>query len=305
MLPALAAMFLLGTCMAQIPIVGRSKDHGQYGMGLIANVPLPEAELSQVVADVTQNGIIRGSKEYNKDEYITGAQAAPSSPLFPAWTEGGKVLYKVKKQTLDPRNFKDSGDVGTLAVRYIVQPQGEKNSILHIDAVYVEDFRKTVHLSNGSVESSEYKDIQDRVAAIELMRKETIEAEREKQNAHEKRSVTPDTELFQSERPAGGEPVAQRGAVAVDQADSLPAAAVEPGQSLEEHVRQLRGQVERAVKSPGAPLKAAPFQMAATLKSLPSGTEVLLVVLTSYWCGVETREGEHGWIARDQLEPLK
>lgn len=285
-------VLLLGTCLAQIPIIGRSKDHGEYGMGLIINVPLPEAELSQVVADVSQNGIIRGSKEYNKDEYITGAQAATSSPLFPAWTEGGKVFYKVKKQTLDPRNFKDSSDVGTLAVRYVVQPQAEKNSILHIDAIYVEDFRKTVHLSNGSVESSEYKDIQDRIAAIELMRKETIEAEREKQEARDRGSNVMPTESFPSSS-------------SVDRPAESPAAALEPGQSLEEHIHQLRGQVERAVKSPGAPLKAAPFQTAATLKSLPSGAEVLLVILTPYWCGVETHEGEHGWILREQLEPVK
>jgi len=41
------------------------------------------------------------------------------------WTEGGKVFYKVRQQALDPRNFKDSGDVGTLAVRYVLQPQGD------------------------------------------------------------------------------------------------------------------------------------------------------------------------------------
>ncbi len=294
----MTALFLLGTCVAQIPIVGRSKDRGEYGMGLIVTVPLPEAELSQVVADVSQNGIIRGSKEYNKDEYITGAQAATSSPLFPAWTEGGKVFYKLKKQTLDPRNFKDSSDVGTLAVRYVIQPQGDKNSILHIDAVYVEDFRKTVHLSNGSVESSEYKDIQDRVAAIELMKKETIEAEREKQDVRDRAANAVSTESL----PSSSSVSVDR---SVDRVAESSAAVIEPGQSLEEHVRQLRGQVERAVKSPGAPLKAAPFQTAATLKSLPSGTEVLLVILTPYWVGVETHEGEHGWISRDQLEPLK
>lgn len=292
-----AALLLLGPCVAQLPRIGHSKDQGQYGMGLIVNVPIPEAEVSQVVADVAQNGIIRGSKEYNKDEYITGAVAASGTPVFPAWTEDGKVVYKVKHHVLDPRNFKEAGDVGTLAVRYVVQAQGDKNSVLRIDAVYVEDFRKTVHLSNGSVESSEYKDIQDHIASIELMKKETIEAERIKLEA-----LSSPPKVAETKGP-GGE-VATVDEVAGGGPGSLPSAAQKPGQSLEDHVRELRGEVERVIKAPGAPLKAAPFQTAATLKSLPSGAEVLLVIVTPYWYGVETHEGEHGWVPRDQVALL-
>ncbi len=293
-----AALLLLGTCVGQIPGIGHSKDQGQYGMGLIVNIPIPEAEVSQVVADVAQNGIIRGSKEYNKDEYITGAVAASGTPVFPAWTEDGKVVYKVKHHVLDPRNFKEAGDVGTLAVRYVVQAQGDKNSVLRIDAVYVEDFRKTVHLSNGSVESSEYKDIQDHIASIELMKKETIEAERIKLEALLNPPKAAETRESASGEPAKPE-VSTGGAPG-----SLPSASQKPGQSLEDHVRELRGEVERVIKAPGAPLKAAPFQTAATLKSLPSGAEVLLVIVTPYWYGVETHEGEHGWVPRDQVELL-
>ena len=154
-----ASVFILLLAASAVPLLGRDKDVVQYGAGLIVNIPSPEPEVAQVVEDVSQNTIIRGTKEYNKDEYITGAVAAISTPVFPAWTEGGKVFYKVRKQALDPRNFKDSGDVGTLAVRYVVQPQGDKNTVLRIDAVFVEDFRHGVHPSDGSVESSEYKDI--------------------------------------------------------------------------------------------------------------------------------------------------
>ena len=178
-LRAAAAVLLLTA--AGLPAHGREKDVLQYGAGLIVNVPLPEPEVAQVVEDVAQNTFIRGTKEYNKDEYVAGAVAATSTPVFPAWTEGGKVFYKVRKQALDPRNFKDGGDVGTLAVRYVVQPQGDKNTVLRIDALFVEDFRHTVHPSNGSVESSEYKDVQDRLQAVELMKKENAEAEQAKQ----------------------------------------------------------------------------------------------------------------------------
>jgi hypothetical protein len=60
--------------------------------------------------------------------------------------------------------------------------------------------------------------------------------------------------------------------------------------------------VERLVKAPGAPLKSAPFHTATTLQSLAPGTEVLIVITTPYWLGVETHEGQHGWMLRDELE---
>ena len=126
-------------------LAAREKDGIQYGAGLIVNIPFSEAEVSQVVQEVVQNGIIRGSKEYNKDEFISGAQAADSTRVFPAWTEGGRVFYKVRLHALDPRNFKDGGDVGTLAVRYVVRSQDEKHTVLRIDARFVEDFRHVAH----------------------------------------------------------------------------------------------------------------------------------------------------------------
>ena len=76
------------------------------------------------------------------------------------------------------------------------------------------------------------------------------------------------------------------------------------GQTLEERVKDLRKQVSRLVKSPGAPLKSAPFHTAGTLQLLSTGTEVLIVISTPDWYGVETHEGQHGWMLRDQLELL-
>ncbi len=166
---------------AAFPLAGREKSKLSYGEGLIVNVPLPASEVEQVVEDVAQNGVIRGTKEYNKDEFVSGAKAATSSHVFPAWTEGGKVFYKVREQALDPRNFKDSSDSGTLVVRYVVQAQGEKNTVLRINALFKEDFRHIVHQSDGSVETAEYNDIREHVEAIELMKKQNVEAEQERQ----------------------------------------------------------------------------------------------------------------------------
>jgi hypothetical protein len=327
-----AAVFLLLTAAA-IASHGREKDVLQYGAGLIVNVPLPEPEVAQAVEDVAQNGIIRGTKEYNKDEYIEGAVAVASTPVFAAWTEGGKVFYKVRRQALDPRNFKDSGDVGTLAVRYVVQPQGDKNTVLRIDALFVEDFRRSVHPSNGSVESAEYKNIQDHLEAVELVKKETAEALLVKQTQLAKQKFglgsdtvvlsTPPSTARSADRKSGegavGESAnveATNGGAAPDSAPrsspalptvattSMPATYEQPAESLEQHVAELRQQVERLVKKPGAPLKSAPFHTASTLKSLEPGVEVLILIATPYWYGVETHDGQHGWMQRDQLEPV-
>ena len=298
--------------LAALPLLAREKDTASYGEGLILNLPFPEAEVAQVVQDVIQDGLIRGTKEYNKDEYISGATPATSTRAFKDWTEGGKVFYKVRLKALDPRNFKDSNDVGTLTVRYIVQPQGDKNTVLRIDAVFVEEFRHTVHQSNGSVESAEYKDIHDRLDAIETMKAQTVEAEKEKQEQLAKRSGAILTDESSSPTSASqptpvhtatraSEPDPTQGTELPQTGASSPQA---PAQTLEQRVQDLRRQVERLVKAPGAPLKSAPFHTASTLQSVPAGAEVIIVVSTPYWFGVETHDGQHGWMLRDQLELL-
>jgi len=289
--------------LAALPLFGREKDTLQYGAGLIVNVPFSNDQVSQVVEEVIQNGIIRGTKEYNKDEYVSGAAAASSTRVFPPWTEGGKVYYKVRLKALDPWNFKDANDVGTLAVRYVVQPQGEKNTVLRINAVFVEDFRRASHPSNGSVESAEYKDIHDRLDAIDLMKAQTAEAEKEKQDLRA-RKQSPASAYAQPQEQMSSSKSEAIPTAAYDQSatdNTPPPTQVSEGQTLQQRVHDLRQQVERLVKAPGAPLKSAPFHTASTLQSLPAGTEVLIVVSTPYWLGVETHEGQHGWILREQL----
>jgi hypothetical protein len=305
-LRVVAVLLVLTAAATASPKPG--KDVLQYGEGLIVNIPLPERDVVKVVEDVSQNTIIRGTKEYNKDEYVAGAAAATSTPVFPTWTEGGKVFYKVRKQALDPRNFKDSNDVGTLAVRYVVQPEGPQNTILRINAVFVEDFRRTVHPSNGSVESSEYKDIQERLDSIELMKKENAEAMREKQErlAKDKFGLDSDSNTVLLSTPPATENAQDDNTIVEStmgaSTDGRGALAAGPPETLEQHVAALRRQVERLVKKPGAPLKSAPFHTASTLKSLEPGVEVLILISTPYWYGVETHDGQHGWLRRDQLE---
>ena len=333
---ALAFVALLSILALPIFAREKEKDGVQYGMGLITNLPFSEKEVELVLQDVIQDGIIRGSKEYNKDEYVSGATAAESTKAFSDRDEGGKVFYKIREKAIDPRNFKDSSDVGTLAVRYIVQPQGEKNCVLRIDAVFVEDFRHVSHPSNGSVETAEFKDIHDRLEAIQSMREQTAEAEREKRDYLAGKSKAADGFGQSSSRSAAADEnsaevaaeVAAKEGTAPSTASNSRASAPEvaPGtsasfavapdtpptdvsnskpsgvQTPEERLKYLKQQVERQVKPPGAALKSAPFHTASTLQSLPPRTEVLIVVSTPYWLGVETHDGQHGWILRDQLE---
>ncbi len=289
-------VLLLLTALHAVP---REKGNAQYGTGLIVNIPYPETEVTQVVHDVVQNGIIRGTKEYNKDEYITGATAASSSRVFPERTKEGKVFYKVRLKALDPRNFKDSGDLGTLAVRYTLQAQDDKHTVLRIDARFVEDFRHIAHPSNGSVEGAEYKAIHDRLESLELMKSQTADAEKTKQQSSSKSPVLTADDSISNPAPATPN-LSSETRMASSSTETAP-----PVQTLEERVQELRREVERVVKAPGASLKSAPFHTASTLQTLPPGAEILIVISTPYWFGVETHEGQHGWILRDDLGLVK
>lgn len=267
------------------PVQAREKAKKvDYGAGLNVEIESPENEVLQAVEDVASDGIIQGTKEYNKDENISGASSVTSTPVYPAWTGPGKAFYKVRTEALDPRNFKEGGDVGTLAVRYIVQNIGPGKTNLRVDAVFVEDFRHTVHPSNGIVESSEYKDITDHLDQMHLRQKETEEAAKKKEEDIARR------ELLRA--PSDG-----------NEASRL-AAARFSNQTLEQHVKDLRHEVERRVAASGASLKSAPFHTATTLKPLTPGTEVVILIVTPYWYGIETQNGQHGWLFHDQVEAL-
>jgi hypothetical protein len=281
----IVALLLCLFFSAVLPLYSREhKTRKQdYGLGFSTEISAPESEVLQAVDDVINDGMIEGSKEYNKDKYVEKASPATSSSLFPEWTGPGKVFYKVRTKVLAPINFKESNDEGTLAVRYVVQSKSPQQTIVRIDAVFVEDFRRTVHPSNGSVETAEYKDIQDHVDALELQKKQAEESERHRQQELAKQTLEHKNEQDEA------------AALATAQASS---------EALEQHVQNLRHQLERVVKAPGAQLKSAPFHSATNLRSLDAGAEVVILIVSQYWYGVETEDGQHGWISRAQLEPL-
>jgi hypothetical protein len=277
------SLLLLGSIAFALSLAAPGKStRVSYGTGLNVTVPATEAELLKAVEEVIGDGKIEGTKEYNKDEYVSGAQAEESTTAFPKWTGPGQVFYKVRKNALDPRNFKDSGDSGILAVRYIVQHGNEQQTNLQIDAIFVDDFHHHSHLSNGSVESAEYGAIQDYLAKAKQQKLQTAEAEQRRSR---------DLAAKEAERKRR-------------QAQLEVTLAQAPGETLEQHIRKLQHEVERVVRSPGAQLKSAPFHSATSLQSLPPGSQVVILISTRYWYGVETEEGQHGWIHHSQLEEL-
>ena len=73
---------------------------------------------------------------------------------------------------------------------------------------------------------------------------------------------------------------------------------------LQQRVDKLRHEVELRVKADGVPLKSAPFRRSSTIAALPAHTEVVVLIITPYWFGVETADQHHGWIRRSEMEPL-
>src|SRR5581483_8306424 len=194
--------------------------------------------------------------------------SAPSSQALSDPQTGGKVFYKVAEKILAPQNFRESESIGTITVRYIVQGVSATSSTIQIDAIFVEDDRRRAHHSEGVVESAEYAEIQKKL--------QDLQAERNKP----------------SEPP-------------------LKAADVEPASTesldsftgLEQRLQDLRHRVELRTKD-AVNLRSAPYRGAASIQPLPSGTELLVMVITPYWYGVETQDGHRGWVHRNEVEAL-
>jgi hypothetical protein len=260
---------------------------------LAVRLEFPETDVMKAVQEVTQDQIIHGTYSYEKERILYGAHSANSARAFGTWPGPGKAYYKVADQILSPRYFKNSGDIGTITVRYVIQEVGPGATVLQIDAVFV-DARNSRHPSEGNVESGEYGAIQSHLKTIQASRQKPVEVPT--QTAAPRPQSSGQESVYPSAPPAARIPHP-----APDSDSVTPVLSVE---ELQEEVRALRRQVELRVKDSGAPLKSAPFQSSATIVSLPPQTEVLIVVLTPYWYGVETEDGHHGWIHHSQLEPL-
>jgi len=240
-------------------------------------------EVRQAVMSVSHDQIIHGTLVFDKDPTLTGAEFVESTPLFDPWQGPGEVYYKIHRDVIAPRHFVDSGDQGTIAVRYVVIPVNADRTRVKIDAVYVESAHRVMHASDGSVEKSEMQEIKERIETAQEAAQEAADAKRRQQSAELVRQTY----------------VRQREDETARLGDAQSAQ-----QQLEQQVKDLRHALERRIKAPGADLKAAPFQSAANLKTLAAYTEVIVLIVSPHWLGIETPEGQRGWIYEEHLEPI-
>jgi hypothetical protein len=280
----LLLVLMVLTCLSSpSSFAGAPPKEPTLGPGITREFSATLEDVLQALREVLEDQTIHGTWIYDKQPVLTGAIIVDSTPLFETWNQPGKVFYKIRKDAIAPRHFLDSGDQGTIAVRYIVTSIGQERVRLHIDAIYVENTHRTPHISDGTVEASEAKTIEDHLHAIQTTEQENAEAIRRRESADLVRT----TELRQRE-----------------DEKALLAAAQSSSQDLEQQIKVLRHDVERRVKAPGVELKAAPFHSSASIAPLAAYTEVIVVIVTPHWYGVELHNGQHGWIHVDNLEPL-
>lgn len=243
----------------------------------------PIGDVRQAVISVQKDHIIHGTLVFDKEPTLTGAEAVDSTPLFDPWSGPGEVYYKIRPLAIAPRHFLESADQGTIGVRYIIFPVTEDRTRVKVDAVYIENSRKTIHPSDGNVEKSEMNEIKDALDSLQQAAMDAADARR---------------------RALSSELVRQSYARQRSEESTRLTTAQASEKEMQEEITSLRHELERRVKAPGADLKAAPFQSAAKLRTLSAYTEVVILIVTPHWLGIETPDGQRGWLSLEQLEPL-
>ena len=274
------ALQLATTCL---PVRAFAKDN-LTTPGLVREFSSPIEEVRQAVISVVRDQIIHGTLIFDKTPILNGAEAVDSTALFGPWNGPGEVYYKIRKNAIAPRHFLDSGDQGTIAVRYVVTSVDPNRTRVKVDALYFETAHRVPHPSDGTVEKSELKEIKDHLDAQQEAALEAADARRRALSAELVRQSI----------------VRQR----EDESTRL-SKAQEAGKDLQQQVNDLHHELERQVRAPGADLKAAPFRSAATVRELPSKASVLVLVITPHWLGIETPDGQRGWLPVEQLEQLQ
>lgn len=295
----------------------RARETGSASFSIDLDTPFSDVVI--VVSDVAHSGSIKGTFEYRDEEQLNGAQFAEKSQLFSPWTGSGKVFYKIRTKALSPSHFLNSNDVGTVAVRYVVQEQSPKSTRLFIDAVFVENARHHGHPSDGYVETCEFGDIGKRLKDRALLQTQAaagqqfspgVESTSRSDNAAAD-SAAPDPEPPHSrpDTPAKEAPVevvdsARIGDLrrAIDEQKSLLASESANLDKLEAQARQIRTAEFVRVKSDRAELKASPYAHAHVLEALTRGQEVTVLAKSTYWYQVRAEDGKEGWISHALLE---
>jgi hypothetical protein len=279
-------VFLVGIFVPSIALGAPAKSpqvKTQSSAGLGFELDGTEADILEVVKHVAEDPIVRGTYVYENAKTLTGAVPADSSAYFGPWAGPGHAFYKVLTGAVAPRHFRDSGDAGTITIRYVVLPQSGSRIHLRIDAVFVEDGHRKADISDGTVESAEFKEIQDRLRQIQFADQETAALVKKRQEEDDRQAA----QLRQRQEETARLEAAE---------SSL--------KNLDSQFRDLRHKVVMKVRNENTDLKSAPFHSAEKVQSLRAGSEVVVLILTPSWLGVETTDQHRGWLRQDQVEAI-
>lgn len=278
---SLVALAVVCGAVAVPSVAARQDQKSDVPEGFAIDLKASEEDVLKAVQLVSQDTVVHGTQVYAREDELTDAEAVTGSTYYGPWTGPGHAFYKIRKQSLSPQHFKNSTDVGTITVRYIVLGVAPNRTHLQIDAVFIEDGAKRVHASDTTVETSEFAEIQGNIVRIQREERQTADLLQRRQ-----------LQL------AAQSNVKERDAEAARLKDAESSV-----QSLQVRLNELQHKAELRVKAQ-ANLKSAPFQHAATLQSVPANSDVLIEIITPYWYGVETVDGHRGWLRHDQVEPI-
>ena len=276
------ALFLFCVASPALPIPSLAKGGADVPKPFTIDLTASADDVAKAVSAVVQDAVIHGTQVYEHEPTLYGATAETASDFFGVYKGDGQVFYKLLRGALAPRHFKNSSDIGTIHIRYVIQPVSASQAHLEITAVFVEDGSNRVHLSDTSVETAEFAEIQSHLMAIQREEQQTAEI-------LQKRKLNEEATSIAKER---NDAAAQLR----DAEASL--------KGLEQRADALQHALEVRVANPSTPLRSGPFHSAATLTTLTAGTTVLIEIVTQYWYGVETNDGHRGWLRRDEVEPL-
>ena len=283
---------LVAACLVG-PLQARTHETGAASFSI--DLDQPYADVATAVEDVARSSTIKGTFEYKSDGELPGAQLEDASRLFPAWTGHGKVFFKVRRKALSPAHFLNSNDVGTVAVRYIVQEQGPNSTRLFIDAVFVENAGHHGHPSDGYVETCEFAEIGKRLKQVDEFH--TLQASGQQFSPARESSSRTDQAAPSSDDPRTRD--LQR--VIAEQQAQLDAETANAG-ALEAQLRRMRTAEFVRLSAERVEMKVQPYAHSRVIAALKKGQEVIILARSSYWYRVRSEDGQEGWISQRDVE---
>jgi hypothetical protein len=270
----------LAAALALIAAQCHARKHEHFGEGFSIDLTQPYDHVLNVVEQISNDGIIRGTFQYKGTKELDGAEPAKAFKAFSAWTGQGKVIYKIRPHTLSPEHFFESTDEGTVAVRYIVEPLSATGTRLRIDAIFVEGAGHKRHASDGQVENSEFEAISDTLKDLE-----DAEAKEREQLLHDQQRKQLDELQAQ-----------------LDEETAKLKEVTAKEQILEQQIQGRQDLHVARVKTSNADLKAEPYNQSKTVRLLAQGDQLTILIETPAWLRVQTPSSEQGWVYRPMLE---